>query len=422
MAIKSGRVGVAPDQVDAYGRVVASDTLVDQLKDVLPQTELIPLLVLRNGDYSPPEGKGYGEVSVIVPTGYSVNDIALGAPTGSIAITIPRESEVARSAFRGCLGITSASVMLSSTINSYAFANCNNLASFTGPNVQVIGDYGFYQCHALSTLSLPLVYSLGSYCFAECDLLIGVDLSSVQTAGSYCFYDSGVILVTLDNMTTLGHHSFNKCSSLASISAAHLVTIDDSTFYGCSSLSSINFPSATTIKGAAFRDCTSLQNAIFPKVTSVHGAQDFNNCPANLVFPSLTAIGSQNALSTWKGEKLDFGTGFVTLGYMTFNGMNSNSFPFNTLIIRNSTSVPTLANASNLAAAGAFRSGGSGGTIYIPEVLYNHLGDGTSLDYLSSTNWAAVLSTNANNTFAKIEGSYYETHYADGSLISEVTL
>ena len=70
MAIKSGRVGVATDQVDAYGRVVASDFLVDQLKEVLPQTELVPLSVNVNGVYSPDEGKGFGTVTVNVPTAY----------------------------------------------------------------------------------------------------------------------------------------------------------------------------------------------------------------------------------------------------------------------------------------------------------------------------------------------------------------
>ena len=35
MAIKSGRVGVAPDQVDVYGRLQVTDYLIDQLRDIL---------------------------------------------------------------------------------------------------------------------------------------------------------------------------------------------------------------------------------------------------------------------------------------------------------------------------------------------------------------------------------------------------
>ena len=54
-----------------------------------------------------------------------------------------------------------------------------------------------------------------------------------------------------------------------------------------------------------------------------------------------------------------------------------------------------------------FASGGTGGTIYIPETLYNHLGDGTALDYKSATNWS-VIDAYGTITWAKIEGSPYE--------------
>ena len=64
-----------------------------------------------------------------------------------------------------------------------------------------------------------------------------------------------------------------------------------------------------------------------------------------------------------------------------------------------------------------FASGGSGGTIYIPKALYDHLGDGTALDYKSATNWS-TMDGYGTITWAKIEGSYYETHYADGTVIS----
>lgn len=35
MALKSGRVGVRPDQVDAHGRLIATDYLIDILRDEL---------------------------------------------------------------------------------------------------------------------------------------------------------------------------------------------------------------------------------------------------------------------------------------------------------------------------------------------------------------------------------------------------
>ena len=35
MALKSGRVGVRPDQVDSYGRLIPTDYLIDLLRDKL---------------------------------------------------------------------------------------------------------------------------------------------------------------------------------------------------------------------------------------------------------------------------------------------------------------------------------------------------------------------------------------------------
>ena len=39
MALKSGRVGVRPDQVDHYGRLIPTDYLIDILRDMLSVEE-----------------------------------------------------------------------------------------------------------------------------------------------------------------------------------------------------------------------------------------------------------------------------------------------------------------------------------------------------------------------------------------------
>lgn len=39
MALKAGRVGVRPDQVDVHGRLLATDYLVDQLRELLESNE-----------------------------------------------------------------------------------------------------------------------------------------------------------------------------------------------------------------------------------------------------------------------------------------------------------------------------------------------------------------------------------------------
>lgn len=75
-------------------------------------------------------------------------------------------------------------------------------------------------------------------------------------------------------------------------------------------------------------------------------------------------------------------------------------------IVLDSPVVPTL-SGSNLIASSAFVSGGTGGTIYIPKSLYDHLGDGTEYDYKAATNWS-TLDSYGTVTWAQIEGSEYE--------------
>ena len=79
---------------------------------------------------------------------------------------------------------------------------------------------------------------------------------------------------------------------------------------------------------------------------------------------------------------------------------------FKTLILRK-TSIATLANTGAFTGT-PFASGGSGGTIYIPKALYDHLGDGTSLDYKAASNWSTVNGYGT-ITWAKLEGSPYES-------------
>lgn len=70
---------------------------------------------------------------------------------------------------------------------------------------------------------------------------------------------------------------------------------------------------------------------------------------------------------------------------------------------------PFICTMSGVAAMNntKFKNGGAGGTIYIPKSLYDHLGDGTALDYKAATNWS-TLDGYGTVTWAKIEGSEYE--------------
>ena len=68
-----------------------------------------------------------------------------------------------------------------------------------------------------------------------------------------------------------------------------------------------------------------------------------------------------------------------------------------------------MCSLSNVNAfTGAFASGGTGGTLYVPQALI--------ASYQSATNWSTILGY-ANNQILPIEGSIYETQYADGTPI-----
>lgn len=78
-----------------------------------------------------------------------------------------------------------------------------------------------------------------------------------------------------------------------------------------------------------------------------------------------------------------------------------------TLILR-STTVVNLQNV-NAFSNTPFASNGSGGTLYVPQALI--------ADYQAATNWSTILGY-TNNQILPIEGSMYETQYADGTPIT----
>ena len=94
----------------------------------------------------------------------------------------------------------------------------------------------------------------------------------------------------------------------------------------------------------------------------------------------------------------------------TFSGCSA----LTTLVLRGGKKSLQNINAFNNT---PFKSGGTGGTIYIPKALYDHLGDGTSNDYKATTNWSTINGYGT-ITWAKIEGSVYETQYVDGTPIT----
>ncbi len=196
--------------------------------------------------------------------------------------------------------------------------------------------------------------------------------------------------VTFPAATTIGARAFTACTNLVTASAPMATQIPQGVFDGCSKLTAVDFPAATLIGAYAFQNCKALVSAKFPPVATVSGLA-FTGCS------SLSAV--------------DFGVRVNFQGGSAFNNCSALS----TLVLRGTT-LSALSNV-NVFNGTPFKSGGTGGTVYIPKALYDHLGDGSALDYKAATNWSTVDGYGT-ITWAQIEGSIYETQYADGTPIS----
>lgn len=185
-------------------------------------------------------------------------------------------------------------------------------------------------------------------------------------------------------------------------------------FQNCTLITGINAPETTDFYTNCFKNCTGLTVVNLPKAT---GSQClFQGCTnlQTIVMPNAYDIWSSFASGCSKLEVFDNGRKTEATNGMRSTSAFSNCTSLKTIILRFITINP-LSNINNFNNT-PFASGKSGGTIYIPKVLYDHLGDGTSLDYQSATNWSTINGYGT-ITWAKIEDSIYETHYADGTLI-----
>ena len=124
-----------------------------------------------------------------------------------------------------------------------------------------------------------------------------------------------------------------------------------------------------------------MEYVVLPKFTGKVNSNAFRNCPNLLAFDAKTTIigGADNFHDDPKLKIVILRGSLCALqGINTFLGT-------------------------------PFASGGTGGILYVPQALIS--------DYQSETNWSTILSYE-NNQILPIEGSIYETQYADGTPIS----
>lgn len=291
------------------------------------------------------------------------------------------------------------------TIGGRAFNADTALTSVNCSNVTTLGNYVFNGCTNLESVSLPKITKIPNYAFNGCSNL---ELSN----NSFIF----------DNITHIGDYAFQNCTSLTSVEFPNVEGTSSSTDYrhgtgmfkGCTSLVSVSFPKAGywRNKSALFSGCSSLVSVNLPKCTALAGTDQFRYC-ISLPVLVLPLLGGGNANFNISSYSLGGCTSLqsfdvknpYTIETNVFNGASI----LDTLIIRGIDRTTALSNI-NAFTGTPFASGGNGGTLYVPSSKIS--------DYEAATNWSTILGYENNNIQA-IEGSIYETQYADGSPVPQ---
>lgn len=180
------------------------------------------------------------------------------------------------------------------------------------------------------------------------------------------------------------------------------------TFEQILAVTHINDPIATSIDNLNLGTFINAVSAIFPNATggSNYGAGYAIYRHPNLetlVLPKISQLSNSMINNCSKFKTLDLGPTF-RIYYMQ---ATQNDTVFDTIIIR-STSLPEMTNINALQNT-PFASGKSGGTLYVPQSLI--------ASYQAASNWSTILGY-PNNQILPIEGSIYETQYADGTPIT----
>jgi len=301
-------------------------------------------------------------------------------------------------------------------IGDYAFYYCDKLALTSLPSgVTRIGERAFFNCSKLALTSLPSgVTYIGAYAFCYCSNL---SLSSLPSGVTYIganafYYCSNISLSSLPSgITTIGASAFQHCHNALTLSSlpSALTRIEGYVFSYCYRITVSAIPDGVTYIGpGAFRACesitsiscngviTTLGESAFLGDTTTHPSQIIHANFPNMAVSSLGSVfgSSTNANACRLLEDIDIGN-TARLGNYAF----MNCYKLQTLILRKSDAICTLANVSAFTNSPVRGYAGLTATIYVPSALIS--------TYQTATNWSTIYGE-GHVTFAAIEGSQYE--------------
>lgn len=243
---------------------------------------------------------------------------------------------------------------------------------------------------------LTLVDVSGGGGYTADDLLYGqiggsINFTGTKLPAKMSAIGQAITSVNLPNVTTLKikdglgdtalpNELFAYCPNMTSFHAPSATNTVDKLLFGNSSLVDVNLDSLTDTGSQMMNGCSSVTVMVLPNVQVC-----YSNCFANCT--SLTAVDI-------------LGSNYI------HSGIFGNDTNLTVLVIRKN-GVCTLQNTNNFNGT-PFASGGSGGTLYVPSAQISN--------YQGASNWSTILGY-ANNQIKAIEGSIYETKYADGRTI-----
>lgn len=207
---------------------------------------------------------------------------------------------------------------------------------------------------------------------------------SATRVTDYLFkYCNALESAVVNSLTTCGIGLFSECANLKSVSMPALTTITgQNTFFNCKKLETADLPALHTVQTNGIFYYTKVKKVVFGK----YGATTNLKGPINLTYSAF----QQSACEIIDcSSKVTVSGGFVG--------------PSMTTAIFRSTEIGTLSNVNHIPATSAFTM------IYCPASLVSA--------YQTAANWS-TLYNDGRLTFLPIEGSIYETQYADGTPIT----
>lgn len=197
--------------------------------------------------------------------------------------------------------------------------------------------------------------------------------------------DRSITSISNSVVTTLGKAAFSKCQYLTSVDFPNVITTEQSVFAECSRLTTVNLPSLQNFKAGNTFESSGIVTFVAPT---------FNGLWASNV----------NFLNCFSLKTVDMNAPYRLGGGSAFSNCRS----FDTLILRKTSGIVNM-DSTNAVGGTPFATNGTGGTVYVPNALI--------ATYQSATNWSTLYQAGT-CTFVKIEGSIYETQYADGTPVT----